>query len=98
MEFNVFKKSVNANGRSFDKYFTRLKKKDGTQVTCQVIFQKDCRIPSEFPCVLVANKDQLSYTEKTRTVDEKTYHMNNLYVRDYEEVKEYIDTSMDVFC
>lgn len=101
MKINVFgKKRTTADGRNFYTYLSTLKKKDGTEVTCEVKFREECGNPKKLPCTIEFSKNDANYSEKESIYKdgdvEKTTLRKTLWVSNYTE-SEYIDTSMNDF-
>ena len=102
MKIDVFgKKHTTEDGKKFYTYLTKLKKKDGTEVTAQVKFREECGNPKKLPCTIEFDKRDANYDEY-----EDSYFSENgtevpilrrvLWVSKYIE-SEYIDTSMNDF-
>lgn len=105
MQITVFRKKVTPrNGnKPFFKYVTTMTKKDGEKVYADVMFEDGVTIPSTFPCVIDLDKKQanlnskdIDYTDE-KTGEEKNFIRNTLWVKGYNNISEYIDTSLDDF-
>lgn len=106
MELTIFaKKRTSKEGKSFYTYLTKLTEKTGEEVTVQVKFREDCGQPKgeKCPCNIVCDKSDLNYTEKiNKYIDEdsqteKEATSRILWVSNWSEGSEYVDTSMDRF-
>ena len=103
MKAEIFgKKRQTEDGKKFYTYLTKLKKKDGSEVTVQVKFREECGNPKKLPCVINFDKKDANYNERTETYtdsetgEEKTVTRREMWVTNYTE-HEYIDKSMDDF-
>lgn len=102
MKIEIFgKKHTKEDGKKFYTYLTKLKKKDGTEVTAQVKFREECGNPKKLPCTIEFDKKDANYNEiKDNYVGEDGIEVpilrRVLWVSNYIE-KEYVDTSMDDF-
>lgn len=102
MKAEIFgKKRQTEDGKKFYTYLTKLKKKDGTEVTAQVKFREECGNPKKLPCTIEFDKKDANYNEiedsyVTEDGIEVPILRRVLWVSKYIE-KEYVDTSMDDF-
>lgn len=104
MNITVFgKKRTTKEGKPFMTYFTKLEKKDGSEITAQVKFTEEAGNPKTVPCNLVIDKKNANYVEKTEkyidaeTQQEKETIRKTLWVSAWKEGKPYVDTSLDAF-
>lgn len=104
MQLTVFAKNRTANdGRPFKTYFSKLTKKDGTQVTVQIKFREECGTPNQCPCNIVVNKNDANFTEKEKTYtdaktqEEKQTVVRILWVSKWTDGEPCVDHSMDEF-
>ena len=104
MEKTIFgKKRTTKEGKPFTTYITKMTRKDGEEITVQVKFREECGVPKTLPCNIVFDKKDANYSEKIeKYVDEKTQEEKEtvrriLWIQNWEEGSEYVDTSMDDF-
>ena len=106
MEKTIFaKKRTSNDGKTFYNYFTKLTKKDGTEVVVQVKFRDECGSPvgANCPMNITFNKKDANYTEKeetytdSKTQEEKVTTRRIMWVSAWTEGTPYVDTSMDEF-
>lgn len=104
MQLTIFAKNRTANdGRPFKSYFTKMTKKDGSEITAQVKFRDECGAPKEFPCNIIVAKENANFSEKEKTyTDAKTQEEKQtveriLWVSRWSEGEQYVDHSMDDF-
>ena len=105
MQITVFaKKMTSKDGRSFNRYLTKLTKKDGSEVTCNVKFREACGEPKDnCPCNIVFDKSNANFSEKVQkytdaeTGEEKETVSKTLWINAWQFGEAYIDTSMEEF-
>lgn len=100
MKVTVFRKVANAkDGRKFDAYSTKLTKKDGSEVYCNIKFKKSCTIPSEFPVNILVDKSAANLASvKATTADGEDYTRFTLWIDAYTlDSEKYVDHSLDDF-
>lgn len=105
MQAAIFaKKMTSKDGRNFNRYITKLTKKDGEVVTMNVKFREECGEPKNCPCNIEFDKADANYTEKLdKYVDKETGEVKEavsktLWISNWIEGEPYVDTSMDEFC
>lgn len=102
MKIDVFgKKHTTEDGKKFYTYLSKLKKKDGTEVTAQVKFREECGNPKKLPCTIEFDKKDANYNEIEDSYvaedgTEVPILRRVLWVSNYIE-NEYVDISMDDF-
>lgn len=102
MEISIFAKNRKIKeGRSFTVYISSLKKKDGTEVPCNVKFNQSCTPPKPeaCPCNIIIAKEHCNVS-KRRYLNESTGEILDAYtlwVNQYAAGGEYVDHSMDDF-
>ena len=104
MEATIFaKKMTSRDGRSYNRYLTKLTKKDGSEVTMNVKFREECGEPKECPCNIVFDKSDANYVEKLEkytdkeTGEEKETTSKTLWIGKWDFGTPYVDTSLDEF-
>lgn len=99
MLVTVFKKiGTSKDGRKFDTYCTKLRRKDGTEQYCTVHFNKSTPVPVDFPVNLIVNKDDANMsTESAVTKEGEEFTRFNLWVKAYTIGEPYRDKSLDDF-
>lgn len=110
MKINVFgKKRTTEDGKKFYTYFSRLTKKDGTDVVVEVKFREEVGAPKKVPCTIEFDRKLGNFSEKEITYDvldsvtgevleTKTTVRKVLWISDTNMAEtEYIDTSMEDF-
>ncbi len=110
MELTVFaKKNITKEGKVFYRYFGKLQKKTGEEITVTIKFREECGAPKgeKCPMIISVDKKDCNFSSKTRTgfiTDpdgnnvEHEYIDNTLWVSAWNDTgKEYIDRSMDEF-
>lgn len=105
MKFNVFPKKITAKntGKVFTKYITTLTNHSGEKFYTEVKFSDEAKGKLEYvPCEITINKEQGNFTSRTihgkdRDGNDKDYTRNTLWVKDFEEINPYNDTSLDEF-
>lgn len=102
MKINLFSKvRTNKEGRQFTNYIGRLKKKDGTEMTCNVKFKETAGHPDikSLPAVVEVLKANANLA-KREYLDERTGELKTAYtlwVNKWAIVGEYVDHSLDDF-
>ena len=92
------KESTNRQGGKYTKYLGKLTKKDGTQFTVQVHFRKTCGQPNALDCpmMIAFERKDANLAEKSVTnEDGETIITQNLWLSNWVEAGEYVDTSLD---
>ena len=108
MLLTVFaKKKLTKEGKPFDTYFSKLKKKDGSEIVVELKFRDDCGTPKTFPVNIEVDKKNANFSEKKINVkvkddagneEEKEVDQRRVWISEwnYSEI-EYVDHSMDEF-
>ena len=102
MKNDVFgKKHTTEDGKKFYTYLSKMKKKDGTEVTVNVKFREECGKPYQLPCTIEFDKKDANYNEiedsyVSEAGEEVPILRRILWVSKYTE-SEYVNTSMDDF-
>lgn len=108
MQLTVFAKTKHTKeGKPFNTYFSKLKKKDGSEIIAELKFREDCGVPKDFPVNIIVEKSNANFSEKDVTVvskdeagneEERVVTQRRIWINswDYSE-EEYIDHSMDDF-
>ena len=104
MQATIFaKKMTSKDGRQFNRFITKLTRKDGEEVTMNVKFREDCGEPKECPCNIVFDKADANFREKLEqyadkeTGEAKEAVSRTLWISKWELGEPYVDTSMDDF-
>ena len=107
MKLVIFaKKRTTKDGREFTAFVTKLKKRDGSEVTTGVKFREECGQPTkdDCPCIILVDKDHANLATKTNTiVNEDTGEIKEvtnltLWVNEWHKSDEiYRDSSLDEF-
>lgn len=105
MQVTIFgKKRTSADGKTFTSYFTKLTKKDGSEITTQVKFREECGSPKleQLPMNIMFDKQDANYSEKNITYTDKEGNVKDavervMWVKNWIEGEAYVDTSMDEF-
>ena len=103
MQLTIFaKKRTTKEGKSFNTYFTKMKKKDGEEVTTEVKFREECGAPQECPCNIVVEKEDANFSEKAVKYTDKDgveqdAVRKQLWVSKWTQGEEYVDHSLDDF-
>lgn len=104
MQATIFaKKMQSKDGRNFNRYLTKLTKKDGTEITVNVKFREECGEPKNCPCNIKFDKSDANYNEKIQkyadaeTGECKETVSKTLWISSWEYGDAYVDTSMDEF-
>lgn len=102
MEITVFsKKRKTRDGKTFPAYIAKLTKKDGTALTAAVKFREECGQPDAKHCpmniIVDKNDANLSVREYVREDTGDIANSYTLWVSDWQEGPEYVDTSLDDF-
>ena len=97
MELTVFAKNrTTKEGKPFQTYFSKLTKKDGTEITTELKFRDECGAPKKFPCNIIVEKQDCNLAEKPVTY-EKDAIQRRLWISKWSEGSEYVDHSLDDF-
>lgn len=102
MEISIFAKQRNTReGRQFYTFFSRLVKKDGSELPVSVKFRKECGEPDAKRCPLniIVDKEHCNLSHKN-ILNESTgelYRSSTLWISQWAEGTEYVDHSMDDF-
>lgn len=103
MEITLFAQSkTTKDGKPFHTFITRLKKKDGSEVTTAVKFNKTCdRLPKPELCpmnIIVAKEDaQLASKDFVNEDTGDVFTSLTLWVKHWADGSEYVDHSLDEF-
>ena len=108
MRLTVFTKTKHTKeGKPFNTYFSKLKKKDGSEITAELKFREDCGVPKEFPVNIDVDKKNANFSEKKVTVkvkdeagneEEKEVEQRRIWINEWTySAEEYVDHSMDDF-
>lgn len=101
MKITVFsKKCETKDSKKFNKYVTKMTKKDGSEIYADVVLPEDDKIKSdECPIIIEFEKSNANLsTKRGTTEDGKTYERHTLWVKKYTRSKEkYVDNSLDEF-
>jgi hypothetical protein len=102
MELTVFAKSrTTKEGKPFQTYFSKLTKKDGTEITTELKFREECGAPKQFPCNIIVDKKDANLVEKPITYEkdgeEKDAIQRRMWIANWTEGAEYVDHSLDDF-
>ena len=106
MKLAIFaKKRHTKDGREFTSYVTKLRKRDGSEVSCGVKFREACGSPKaeDCPCYIVVDKTNANLTIKTQEIttedgEIKDIESKTLWVSAWGYSDEvYRDTSLDEF-
>ena len=101
MKITVFaKKRTTKDGKAFHVFLTKLKRKDGTELTTSVMFPDELKPKAEeCPLNIEFDKGSANLDHKTEvTADGEVYERNTLWIKKFERSKEkYIDKSLDDF-
>lgn len=100
MKLNVFaKKRTGKDGKVFYTYLSTLTKKDGAEESVQLKFREDAGQPNpkECPRVIQVKKENANLVKKTVLVDEKEIEQRTLWISEYNDIGEYVDTSLDEY-
>lgn len=102
MEIAIFaKRRQNNEGRTFYNYLTKLKRKDGSEVTATVKFRANINAPDPdiCPMYITFDKPDASFSSKT-VVNEDTGEIitrNTLWLHAWQPGRPWVDESMDEF-
>lgn len=102
MELTVFAKNrTTKEGKPFQTYFSKLTKKDGTEMTTELKFRDECGAPKKFPCNIIVEKQDCNLAEKPVTYEkdgvETDAIQRRLWISAWTEGSEYVDHSLDDF-
>lgn len=101
MKLLVFaKKRTSKDGKAFFTYLSTLTRKDGGEViTVQVKFREACGAPDPHKCprYITVPRDCANYHEKTIEDEDITKIARTLWVSEWDDAGDYIDTSLDEF-
>lgn len=102
MQVTIYaKKRTTKDGKKFFSYLTKLRKKDGSEVSASVKFREDCGQPDpkDCPMNITFNKGDANFSSKEMVNEEtgEVFISNTLWVNNWEEGERYVDTSMDDF-
>lgn len=100
MRITVFRKVAKSkDGRAFDVYVSKLRKKDGSEQYVSVKFRKEVQLPAEFPAIIEVSKDHANLAKKSfdRENGEKGERYT-LWIDSYIPTGEkYVDHSLEDF-
>lgn len=102
MNLTVFAKSrTTKEGKPFNTYFTKLTKKDGTEITTELKFREECGAPKNFPCNIIVDKRDANFVEKEITYEkngeEQDALQRRLWISNWKDGEPYVDHSLDDF-
>ena len=102
MELTVFAKNrTTKEGKPFQTYFSKLTKKDGTEITTELKFRDECGAPKKFPCNIIVEKQDCNFAEKEVTYEKddvmEVALQRRLWISNWTEGSEYVDHSLDEF-
>ena len=108
MQLTVFAKTKHTKeGKPFNTYFSKLKKKDGSEITAELKFREDCGVPKDFPVNIIVDKSNANFSEKDVTVvskdeagneEERVVTQRRIWINEWNySEEEYVDHSMDDF-
>lgn len=102
MNLTIFaKKRKSEDGREFYTYLTTLKKKDGTELKCQVKFREACGNPKGADCpmniIVDKNAANLSAKDIEREETGEIMTVYSLWVSEWKKGEKYVDHSLDDF-
>ena len=103
MKITVFAKARQTkDGKPFTSYVSKLKQKDGGEMTVTVKFRQECGAPNRDECPMYINiEKQNANLNRSEVVNEETgevYERRELWVSKWERDPEiYRDTSLDDF-
>ena len=108
MQLTVFEKTKHTKeGKPFNTYFSKLKKKDGSEITAELKFREDCGVPKDFPVNIIVDKSNANFSEKDVTVvskdeagneEERVVTQRRIWIKEWNySDDEYVDHSMDDF-
>lgn len=102
MEITIYaKKRVKEEGGTFYSYLTKMRKKDGTDVTVAVKFREECGHPKPENCPMNVIVDKEKANMSTRDfIREDTGEIaksHTLWVTSWRPGSEYVDKSLDDF-
>lgn len=108
MHLTVFAKTKHTKeGKPFNTYFSKLKKKDGEEIVVELKFRDDCGVPKIFPVNIDVDKKNANFSEKKVTVkvkdeagneEEKDVDQRRVWISEWNySEEEYVDHSMDDF-
>lgn len=100
MELTVFAKNrTTKEGKPFQTYFSKLTKKDGTEITTELKFRDECGAPKKFPCNIIVEKQDCNLAEKEVTYEKddvmEVALQRRLWISNWREGSEYVDHSLD---
>lgn len=102
MNLTVFAKSkTSKEGKSFNTYFAKLTKKDGSEVSTELKFREECGVPKSFPCNIIVDKQHANLVEKQVTFEkdgeEKEALQRKLWISKWTDGEPFVDHSLDDF-
>ena len=103
MKLAIFAKArTTKEGKPFTSYVTKLKKKDGDEMTVTVKFRQECGAPNRDECPMYIDIDKananLNRSEIVNEESGEVYERRELWVSKWERDPEtYRDTSLDDF-
>lgn len=102
MNLTVFAKSkTTKEGKPFNTYFSKLTKKDGTEVSVELKFREECGAPKNFPCNIIVDKQDANLVEKEITYEkdgeEKEALQRRMWISKWTDGEPYVDHSLDDF-
>ena len=102
MNLTVFAKSkTTKEGKAFLTYFSKLTKKDGTEVSVELKFREECGAPKSFPCNIIVDKQDANLVEKEITYEkdgeDKEALQRRMWISAWTDGEPYVDHSLDDF-
>lgn len=100
MKLTIFSKSMKSKeDRKFKVYLTRLRNKNGEEVSVRVAWAEGVVIPAQFPCIILVDKKDANLSTRTyKSEDGSTGTSHTLWVNAYTPTtEEYVDHSLDEY-
>lgn len=104
MQLTIFAKAMTSkDGRKYNRYLTKLTKKDGSQLTVNVKFREEAGEPRNCPCNIEVEKRDCNYVEKLEQYvdhesgEAKEACRRTLWISEWADGEPYVDHSMDDF-
>ena len=100
-EITIFsKRKTSKEGKQYYIYTARIPKKDGTQVSTRVKFREDYGHPDPEKCPLNIEFDKVNanmVVETYQTDDGEAKVAHTLWISEWSQGSDYVDTSLDEF-
>lgn len=101
MKVTVFQRVMHTHeGKAFNTYCARLKRKDGTEQYVNVKFKQNLTVPTDFPAILTIEKTDANLSRKEYTDKDSgdVGYRYTLWVSNYTATGEkFVDHSLDDF-